>query len=234
MIVDEVTAVDNSSYLSMHVYIMRDWVRIPLLDALQHVECIPNEDNLMKLIVDAVSSGGGLDSKSIAQKLLRFGADGASTLQRVRGGVTMQMKEKYAPFMIGVHFVAHRCNLAFKVLSSLEIFAKIEKVMAVTHTYFSKSPKRFVEFKQLAELTKTKGLKMLRDVQTRWVNLIEPLHGLLSKYRTLLYKMIADLDENPKAEVSVSYYCLMLTTISTQMFTFQSLHTTISYIGIVV
>jgi len=71
--------VDNSSYLSVHVYVMQDWVRIPLLVYLQRVECTPNADNLTKLIVDVMATGGGLDSESIAWKLLCFGADGAAT-----------------------------------------------------------------------------------------------------------------------------------------------------------
>jgi len=55
----------------------------------------------------------------------------------------------------------------------------------------------------VAELTQTKGLKMLCNVQTKWVSLIEPLCHLLSQYRTLIYKMTVDLHENNKVEVSV-------------------------------
>lgn len=99
--------------------------------------------------------------------------------------------------------------MAFKALSSLGIFGDIENLLGVTHAYFCKSPKRFVEFKQLAELTNTKGLKMLRNVQTRWVSLIEPLRRLLSEYRTLIYKMTADLHENVKAEVRFFYLVLL-------------------------
>jgi len=157
------------------------------------------------MIVGSIPSGGGLDVESIANKLISFGADGASTLQDSRSGVTLQIKEKHAPFLIGVHCVAHRCNLAFKALSDLQIFGDIEKLLSVTHAYFGKSPKRYSEFKQLVELTKTKGLKMLRNVQTRWVSLIEPLRRLLSEYKTLIYKMIVDLNDNVKAEVSYHF-----------------------------
>jgi hypothetical protein len=204
--VDEVTTVDNGSYLSVHVYVVQDWVRIPFLVSLQRVECPPNAENLTKLIVDSVIVGTGVDLETVAKKLLSFGADGASTLQGNRSGVTLQIQEKHASFMIGVHCVAHRCNLAFKALSSLGIFADIEKLLSVTHAYFGKSPKRFAEFQQLAELTETKGLKMLRNVKTRWVSLIEPLRRLLSEYRSLIYKMTADLGENTKAEVSISIF----------------------------
>jgi hypothetical protein len=203
--VDEVTAVDNSSFLSIHAYIVQNWVRIPLLISLLRVECAPTSENLTELIVGGMKSGGGLHELAVAQKVISFGADGASALQGCRVGVTQQVKDKHAPSVIGVHCVAHRCNLAFKGLSNLGIFAAIEKLLSVSYGYFCKSPKRFSEFRQLAELTNTKGLKMLKNVQTRWVSLIEPLRRLLSEYRTLIYKMTADLPENNKAEVRVCF-----------------------------
>lgn len=57
--VDEVTAVDNSSFLLVHAYIIQDWMRIPLLISLQPLECSPNAENLIDLIVGAISTGGG-------------------------------------------------------------------------------------------------------------------------------------------------------------------------------
>jgi len=78
--VDEVTTVDNNSYLSVHIYIVQDWVWVLLLVLLECIDCIPNVVNLTRLIIDAIGSGGSLDSKSIVRKLLNFGANGASTL----------------------------------------------------------------------------------------------------------------------------------------------------------
>ena len=110
------------------------------------MECSPNAENITHLIVDSVISGIGLDAETIAKKFLSFGADGVSMLQRNRIGVTLQIREKHALFMISVHCVAHRCNLAFKALLTLGIFSDIEKLLSVTHAYFCKSPKRFSEF----------------------------------------------------------------------------------------
>jgi len=201
--VDEVTTVDNNNFLSIRAYIVQNWVRIPLLISLQRVECSSNVENLTEMIVGAINLGGGLDSKAIANKLMSLGANGALTLQGARSRVTQQVKEKHAPFLIDVHCVAHRCNLAFKALTNLGMFGDIEKLLLVTYGYLYKSSKRYSEFKQLAELTQTKGLKMLHNVQMRWVSLIELLCGFLSEYRTLIYKTTDDLNENSKAEVSV-------------------------------
>jgi len=91
--VDEVTAVDTGSYLSVYYYVVENWVRIPLLVSLQRVDCASNAENLTKLIIEAVSTGGGLDFKLLASKLVSFGCDGTATLQGVRTGVTTQMRE---------------------------------------------------------------------------------------------------------------------------------------------
>ena len=204
--VNEATSVDNASYLSVHCYVVRDWVRMPLLVSLQRIDCPATADNLTKLIVEVVVTGNGLEKKALAAKLISFGCDGVSTLCGVRTGVTVQIKERYAPFSHGVHCVAHRCNLAFRTLEAFGIFDSISKVLQMIHAYFNRSPKHLTQFKALAELTETKGLKMLKRVETRWVSFIEPLRRLLSEYRTLIYSMTADLDDNDKAKVRPFFY----------------------------
>lgn len=79
--VDKVTAMDKSSFLYVHAYIMQDWVRILLLISLHRVECSPNVENLTELVVGVINIGRGLNAQSIAKKVLNFGANGASTLQ---------------------------------------------------------------------------------------------------------------------------------------------------------
>ena len=206
VMVDEATDVDNASYLSVHCYVARDWMCMPLLVSLQRIDCPATVDNLTKLIVEAIVTGSGLEKKALAAKLISFGYDGVSTLCGVRTGVTVQTKKQYASFSHGVHCVAHRCNLAFRTLETLEIFDSISKVLQMTHAYFSRSPKRLTQFKALAELTETKGLKMLKRVETQWVSFIEPLRRLLSQYHTLIYSMTADLDDNYKAKVRPFFY----------------------------
>jgi len=54
--------------------------------------------------------------------------------------------------------------LAFKAFLRFRIFGDIEKFLAITYAYFCKSPKRIAEFQQLAELTETKDLKLLKNM----------------------------------------------------------------------
>jgi hypothetical protein len=144
---------------------------------------------------------GGLDQDAIATKLLCFGADGVSAFQGKRTGVTVQIKKKFAPFSTGVHYHAHKINLAVKTLSQLSIFHSIEEVMRVAYSYFSHSPKKFDEYKSWASTIDTKALKLLKNVTTRWLSLLEPMRRLQSEYRTILGKMETD-NSNKKENVS--------------------------------
>jgi hypothetical protein len=78
----------------------------------------------------------------------------------------MQLIEKHAPFVIGIHYMAHRCNLAMQSFSSLPLVAKIEGLLQGMYVYFSHSPKRQLERVKLAKVLQTKGLKILCNVKT--------------------------------------------------------------------
>jgi hypothetical protein len=124
-----------------------------------------------------------------------FGADGASVLQGSKNGVTQKLQTGYAPHMLGVHYVAHRSNLAATALSDLEMISRLENLLVALHKYFSKSPKRHLALEKLSELLQTKDGKILRQVKTRWISSLEPMKCVLSKYRILLIKMYGDLQE---------------------------------------
>jgi hypothetical protein len=138
-------------------------------------------NNLTELLMWSLSYKGGLDDDAIASKLLCFGADGVSAFQGKRTGVT-----------------AHKINLVVKTLSELPVFHAIEDLMCVSHAYFSHSPKKYNEYKAFASSINTKGLKLLKNVTTRWLSLLEPMRCLMSEFRTVLGKM--EIDSNNKKE----------------------------------
>ena len=102
---DEVTAIDNTSWLGVHVYAMDSWERVPHL---LHLSCISESsdggcvDNLTNAIMLSLMGEGGLSAEDISSKLVCFGADGVSTFQGVKKGVTTQIREKWAPFVVQV------------------------------------------------------------------------------------------------------------------------------------
>jgi hypothetical protein len=88
--------------------------------------------------------------------------------------------------------MVQRCNLAFKLLFSLGIVSNIEDLLQSCHAYFAHSLKRHFVFTKLIYMMQTKGLKMLKNVKTQWISLLDPLWKILSKYRPLLVKMFLD------------------------------------------
>ena len=206
---DEVTTLDNQSWISMHVYTIQDWERVPLLLCLQRVTEGGGADNITKMILGALTNEGGLTPHQIRDRFMAFGADGASVLQGKRNGVTNKLQVSHAPHMQGMHCVAHRSNLAVQCLSDLEMVARIETLLAALHKYFSKSPKRHLELQKLAELLESKGRKILQNVKTRWISMLSPLKRVLSEYRTLLVKMYSDHLVKPTIPAAKVNYELM-------------------------
>jgi hypothetical protein len=203
---DETTAIDNRNYMCVHIYVMLYWVRFPMLVNIQKLESDGGtSDNLLQVILTTLAMKGGLNEDLIAQKLLCFGADGVAAIQGARTGVSKKLLQDHAPFASAVHCWAHKLNLAFKALGNLDIMHAIEDLLKVAHSYFAYSPKKFAEFHSLAQTMETKGLKLLKNVPTRWVSLIEPLRRLLAEYRSLIAKMNVDA-HNKKERVCFLHF----------------------------
>lgn len=48
---DEVTSIDNGSWISIHAYVMQDWIRIPLFISLEEVVNGAHVDNLIIVLM---------------------------------------------------------------------------------------------------------------------------------------------------------------------------------------
>jgi hypothetical protein len=80
--IDETSAVDNSSIIVVHCYVMSNWGRQALMVALMKMESTgATSDSLTRVIINALSVNCALDEAAIASKLLCFGTDGVATFQ---------------------------------------------------------------------------------------------------------------------------------------------------------
>jgi hypothetical protein len=150
---DKVTTIDNQSWISIHAYMLVDWERVPLLLSLERLTKGSIAGHITKVIVNAVVRDGGLAMQEICEGLVCFGSDSASVLQGNRHGVTIQIQGMHAPHCQGMHCVAHRTDLAVKVLSKLSMIYAIEKLLKKLHSYFSKSLKCHLELEKLSEFS---------------------------------------------------------------------------------
>jgi hypothetical protein len=153
---------------------------------------------LTELLMESLGSKGGLNDDATASKLICFGADGISAFQGKHIGVTVQIKQNFAPHATGIHCLAHKINLVVKTLSQLAVFHAVEELMRINHAYFSHGPKKFQEYKSFASTIDTKGLNVLKNVTTHWLSLLAPMKRIMSEFRTILGKL--DIDSVNKKE----------------------------------
>jgi hypothetical protein len=72
-------SVDNGSYISIYVYVMKNWMRIPMMINLQRIVDGSNANKFNVVIMEVLQNGGGLTLDVIAQRLLCLGAGGINT-----------------------------------------------------------------------------------------------------------------------------------------------------------
>ena len=101
MTCDESTAVDNTSWLCLHVYVMQNWSRKSLLLTLQKLDSDGYiADSLLAVITGILAHHGKMEPDEIAAKLICFGADGVSLFQGYRNGVSKQLLKNWCPFVL--------------------------------------------------------------------------------------------------------------------------------------
>jgi len=88
---DEVTMIDNDSWICVHTYVVQNFVRVLYLISLQCLVDGGSVDSLTLVIMNTLESGGDVTKDQIARRLLSFGADGVNTFQAARTDVTTQI-----------------------------------------------------------------------------------------------------------------------------------------------
>ncbi len=115
IIANEVIVIDNTQWLSIHLYVVQQWNMIPILLCVEIV-IMSATSNIFVLILKFFEFDG-LGLEELVGKLVSIGCDDRSVFQ---GGhktrVTLQFKEKVIPFVIGVHYFAQKINLVVIIL----------------------------------------------------------------------------------------------------------------------
>lgn len=94
---DEVIIIDTSLWVSIHVYIMKDWDRYSLILSLQKLSEGATFMNLKEVIVGALATNVGMHWSQVAQKLVSFGAYCVSIFEGVHTRVIVQNQRMMPP-----------------------------------------------------------------------------------------------------------------------------------------
>jgi hypothetical protein len=101
--------------------VVQNWVKILILISLDKMLKGSGSDNLTKVIVEALTIGGGLPRNLIAQKFIFFGANGINVFYGTKSGVTKQIHDICTLPFIKVHCMAHCINLVVQTLMKLPL-----------------------------------------------------------------------------------------------------------------
>jgi hypothetical protein len=78
--VNEVTIIENIKWLSIHLYVVQAWKRIPILLCVETIGVLVTFDDIFVLLVEACLDFGGLGFEELAAKVVNMGCDGSNVL----------------------------------------------------------------------------------------------------------------------------------------------------------
>lgn len=78
-----------------------------------------------------------------------------------RNGLCVKLQTTISPYMIPIHYMTHKMNLAYKIIKNFVSCAKVEELVCDVHVFFSKSMRRTIYFQQflVAATNGKKGAK---------------------------------------------------------------------------
>ena len=126
---DEVTKIDNTSWVCMHVYTINNLCCQPFLLSVAKLNRSATAKNLYELLKATLIESRGLDSMEITKMLMCVGANGASVMQGHKGSLCKKIKNDLATYVIPIHCMAHQMNLAFGIVSDFGCVSKVESLI---------------------------------------------------------------------------------------------------------
>jgi hypothetical protein len=79
--IDEIKTINSMQWLSIHLYVVQAWKRIPIVLCDETIKVFATFDNIFALMVEACLNFGGLGLEELGVKLVGMGCDGNSVFQ---------------------------------------------------------------------------------------------------------------------------------------------------------
>jgi len=118
------------------------WIKWPILDGVNKIVNGFRSNNVIKVIINTLLKGGGLNKEDFSKKQFMFKKNGLN----VFGGRGQEWHSKLKIHGMGVHCVAHRTNLVIQFWGDLIFIARIESFMFNMYDYFNHLFKQNLKF----------------------------------------------------------------------------------------
>ena len=133
------------------------------------------------------------------KKLIGFMSDGASVNFGSKTGLLTKLKQdEQMPWIVGIHCLNHRLELAVKDAFARTAFSQICVLLTNIHSVFERSPKRLRALHDLAEIMGEEVRKPARSNGTRWVQHKVNAAKILLKQYGLIISALANITDDPQ------------------------------------
>lgn len=187
---DESTTDAGESRMSVHVNYVQAYERHTVLAGLPVIEGAPDAATLTALLLLTLTTFLGLSCVELAARIVMMAADGASVLQGGLSGVIRRIRQQAGPFLLAMHCVAHRADLAAATIANCILMQQLIALLSAAYNLFKKSGPQRSLLKQCqleAQLRpRMRGVMPKRDVQTRWVSHAKPAFVMWESLPALL------------------------------------------------
>jgi hypothetical protein len=105
------------------------------------------------------------------------------------------------------HCMTHQTNVVIQALSKLNMICRLENLLQTLYAYSNKSFNRHLKLNKHLEIMEIQGNKLLKNVKTRWISMLEFAKRVISEYHTLMVKMALDFAYNNSIKVNFKLLC---------------------------
>jgi len=92
------------------------------------------------------------------------------------------------------------------VLSKLGWVAQLKALLQTMSTFFSHSPKKYLEFQKLCEVFMEGGNKLPRNVKTKCISILYLVQQDMEQYKPLITNMYVDAPKNSIATQNLNFF----------------------------
>lgn len=101
----------------MSIHMVNDHIRHSHLLGILKIRENSTIVNIYELVINSFEGIDGMDNLMISKELVFLGENGTSVMQGQRNGLCVRLQLSISPYMISIHCMAHRMNVAFKIVS---------------------------------------------------------------------------------------------------------------------
>ena len=188
---DESTDVSVKENMVVYVYYIKNGEAKTVFLGMVNVKGAATAANLKAALKSA------LDVHGVYARAVAFGADGASAMLGINGGVAAKLRDDGKPHLLVFHCVCHRLALsAADSAKDVPFAADLGKFVQATYNVFSRSASRRDTLADMAKQYDEGKTSLKKQHAVRWLSRAGALEAMVKNINTLADFIIDELSDH--------------------------------------